>query len=155
MPHIHDKIDFTVEVLIVQGDKVLLRKHDKYKKWYSIGGHIELDEDPAQAAVREVREEVGLDIKLFGEKLKVGEEGKGYFELIPPRFLNRHHVSDTHQHVTLVYFATIEGGRLTNTAGREQSEEIRWFTREELADPHFGISDSFQQYARAALDAVT
>ncbi len=62
MPHIHEKIDFTVEVFIVYDNKVLLRKHDKYKKWLSIGGHIELDEDPNQAAIREVKEEVGLDI---------------------------------------------------------------------------------------------
>ena len=65
MPHINNKIDFTVEVFIVYNNKVLLRKHDKYKIWLGVGGHIELDEDPNQAAVREVKEEVGLDIMLF------------------------------------------------------------------------------------------
>jgi len=54
MPHIHDKIDFTVEVFIVHNNKVLLRKHDKYKIWLSVGGHIELNEDPNQAAIRDV-----------------------------------------------------------------------------------------------------
>ncbi|MFK5282779.1 NUDIX domain-containing protein, partial [Lacticaseibacillus paracasei] len=63
MAHIHEKIDFTVEVFIVHKDKVLLRMHDKFKFWLSIGGHIELDEDPIQAAYREVKEEVGLDVK--------------------------------------------------------------------------------------------
>ena len=66
MPHIHEKIDFTVEVFIVHKDKVLLRMHDKYKKWMSVGGHIELHEDPVEAAHREVKEEVGLDIELVG-----------------------------------------------------------------------------------------
>lgn len=47
MPHIHEKIDFTVEVFIVHENKVLFRMHDKFKKWMSAGGHIELDEDPA------------------------------------------------------------------------------------------------------------
>ncbi|MDP2642022.1 MAG: NUDIX domain-containing protein, partial [bacterium] len=64
MPHIHEKIDFTVEVFIVYKDKVLIRKHDKYDKWLAVGGHIELEEDPNQAAVSEEKEEVGLDIKL-------------------------------------------------------------------------------------------
>jgi len=32
MPHLHDKIDFTVETFIVYNDRVLLRMHDKYKK---------------------------------------------------------------------------------------------------------------------------
>ncbi len=88
MPHIHEKIDFTVEVFIVFENKVLLRKHDKYKKWLSVGGHIELNEDPIQAALREVKEEVGLDVEIFGKAQNLDEAN--YQELIPPRFLNRH-----------------------------------------------------------------
>lgn len=38
MPHIHEKIDFTVEVFIVYNNKVLLRKHDKYGIWLSVDG---------------------------------------------------------------------------------------------------------------------
>jgi hypothetical protein len=53
MSHLHEKIDFTVEVFVVSGDAVLLRKHDKYKIWLGVGGHIELDEEPTQAAVRD------------------------------------------------------------------------------------------------------
>jgi len=64
MPHIHKLIDFTVEVFIVHKHKVLLRRHDKYKKWLSIGGHIELHEDPVEAAIREVKEEVGLEVEV-------------------------------------------------------------------------------------------
>ena len=64
MSHIHDLINFTVEVFIVYQNKVLLRLHDKYNLWLSVGCHIELDEDPNQAAIREVKEEVGLDIVL-------------------------------------------------------------------------------------------
>ena len=64
MPHIHKLIDFTVEVFIVHKHKVLLRRHDKYKKWLSIGGHIELHEDPVEAAIREVKEEVGHEPQI-------------------------------------------------------------------------------------------
>ncbi len=78
MPHIHDTIDFTVEAFVVHNDKVLLRKHDKYKIWLSVGGHIELDEDPNQAAFREVKEEVGLDIELIGTAEDFNNESKGY-----------------------------------------------------------------------------
>jgi len=46
MAHIHEKIDFTASVFVVHKNKVLLRMHDKYKMWLSVGGHIELDEDP-------------------------------------------------------------------------------------------------------------
>src|SRR3989344_7895433 len=98
MAHIHEKIDFTAEVFIVYQDKVLLRQHDKYKKWLSVGGHIELDEDPNQAAVREVKEEVGLEVLLYEPPLYQAREKEGeYRELIPPQFMNIHKVNDTHQ----------------------------------------------------------
>ena len=41
MSHIHEKIDFTITVYIVYGNKVLLRHHDKYDFWLGVGGHIE------------------------------------------------------------------------------------------------------------------
>ena len=60
MPHIHKKIDFTVEVFVVYKDKVLLRMHDKHHIWLSVGGHIELGEDPVEAAKREVKRKLSL-----------------------------------------------------------------------------------------------
>ena len=60
MPHIHEKIDYCVEVFIVYKNKILLRMHDKLGIWLSVGGHIELDEDPVEAAIREGREGVGF-----------------------------------------------------------------------------------------------
>src|SRR5687767_9813032 len=56
MAHIHEKIDFTVAVFIVQDARVLLVHHRKLNKWLPIGGHIELEEDPEQAALREAQE---------------------------------------------------------------------------------------------------
>ena len=43
MSHIHEKIDFTAEVLVVFNGKVLLRMHNIYKMWLSVGGHVELE----------------------------------------------------------------------------------------------------------------
>ena len=68
MPHIHEKIDYAADVLIVNDDAVLLRMHDKYNMWLAPGGHVELDEDFAEAAVREAKEETGLDIRLLGQE---------------------------------------------------------------------------------------
>jgi 8-oxo-dGTP pyrophosphatase MutT (NUDIX family) len=152
MPHIHGQVDFVADVFIVHNNKVLLRKHDKYKAWLSVGGHIELNEDPNQAAVREVKEEVNLDVTLISSihEFSRPEEGK---ELIPPRFMNRHRINDTHEHVALVYFATTESTDIIQGA-REISEEIRWFSKEELSDPAFGISERQQYYARTALEEV-
>lgn len=153
MPHIHETVDLTAEVFIVFNHRVLLRKHDKYKIWLSIGGHVELDEDPNQAAVREVKEEVGLDVELVGHKLKVKEEGDNYRELIPPRFMNRHTISNTHQHVTCVYFAKSLSDEVTNDSD-EKSDELKWFSLADVNDPKFQLRDSVRQYAETALKEV-
>ena len=153
MPHIHEKIDWTVDVLVVQGDAVLLRKHDKYKMWLMVGGHVELDELPTDAAVRETREEVGLDVVLVGSVPAI-TEGTGYQELLAPAFMNIHPIHETHRHISLVYFARAET-REFSQGEHEISDEIRGFTREELDDPSWGIQPTIVHYAKAALAAVT
>ena len=70
MPHIHELIDFTVGVYIVHDSKVLLVHHKKFDKWLSVGGHIELHEDPEEALFREVKEETGLEIKLWVKSIQ-------------------------------------------------------------------------------------
>jgi len=153
MPHVHDLIDFTVEVFIVHNHRVLLRKHDKYKIWLSVGGHIELNEDPNEAALREVKEEVGLHIKLDDSRRKSRAEDKTK-ELIPPYFLNRNRVSPTHEHITLVYFATSQTDTISETIQREKSEACHWFTREELLNTK-EILPSIRFYALTALETLS
>jgi 8-oxo-dGTP pyrophosphatase MutT (NUDIX family) len=153
MPHIHDKIDFTVEVFIVNKNKVLLRKHDKYKIWLSVGGHIELDEDPNQAAIREVKEEVGLDIILYNKIIPNNINNPNFKDLIPPIFLNRHRVNSNHEHVTLVYFAKSSDDRLVLSES-EKSEDCRWFSMDDLDNPIFGVEPKVKEYAKTALDSL-
>ncbi len=152
MPHIHDKIDFTVEVFIVCKNKVLLRKHDKYGIWLSVGGHIELDEDPNEAAIREVKEEVGLDVRLADSRLFLRNTEK-YKELITPKFLNRHYINDNHEHVTMTYFAVSETDAV-KPSDKEKSEEWKWFTMEELDSGKYDLKKNVHFYAKKALEEL-
>ena len=93
MAHIHEKIDFTVAIFVVQQGRVLLIHHRKLDKWLPLGGHVELDEDPEQAALREAREESGLDVELIGERPPTTEPGTR--ALIAPRFLDIHRITET------------------------------------------------------------
>lgn len=151
MAHIHEKIDYAADTFIVNEGAVLLRLHDKYKQWFPPGGHIELDEDPVEAALREVREEVGLEVALLGEALPPGDDRER--ELLAPRFVNRHRINDTHEHVTFVYFATAPTRAVTQGES-EISDGIKWFAREELDDPAYGVWERVKKYAKAALDAA-
>jgi 8-oxo-dGTP pyrophosphatase MutT (NUDIX family) len=55
---------FTSTGYIVHRDAVLLHWHRKLKTWLPPGGHIEPDEDPVQAVVREACEETGIEVTV-------------------------------------------------------------------------------------------
>ena len=152
MPHIHEKIDYASDVFIVNGDAVLLRMHDKHKMWLAPGGHIELDEDPVEAAYREVAEEVGIPIQIYGVTHMLTDEHDR--ELIVPQFLNRHSINDTHDHISFVYFATAEK-RETNPQEGETTDGFKWFTKEALGDPQYGVNERTRIYAEKALETLT
>ncbi len=148
MSHIHEKIDFTVEVFIVYKDKVLLRMHDKVKTWLGPGGHIELNEDPVEAAHREVKEEVGLTIELVGGA-RIGE---GFGDLLSPVALNRHRMSPAHEHICHVYFGIAKTDRVEPILEEDRSDECRWCTRADL--DKMDILPNTKQYAIAALQRL-
>ena len=156
MAHIHEKIDFSVEVFIVHKNRVGRGVHDEVKFWLSIGGHIELDEGPIEAAHREVKEEVGLDIKIAGEAHGTEpetEKNRGYKYLIPPRYMGRCFVTDTHEHVTFVYFATVENDQLSDSVlEHEKGAETKWFSMEDLENTELVPNVKF--YAIEALKAL-
>jgi 8-oxo-dGTP pyrophosphatase MutT (NUDIX family) len=50
----------TASGLVIKGGKVLLIFHPYIKQWLQPGGHIDDDELPIEAAIREVHEETGI-----------------------------------------------------------------------------------------------
>ena len=147
MSHIHDLIDFTVDIFIVYKDKVLLIFHKKHKMWLAIGGHIELNEDPDQALFREVKEECGLEIEVLGTKPSI--ESKGTKFLYTPAFLDIHEVSETHKHVALRYFAKAKSDNFIHN--KEEHDDIKWFTKEDLDNQVFNVKPDIKFYAKEAL----
>lgn len=147
MAHIHEKIDFTVAIFIVQAAKVLVVHHRKLNKWLPLGGHIELDEDPEQAALREAFEESGLEVELAGERPPTTEPGTR--ALIAPRFLDIHRISPTHEHIGLIYFARPKGGTLTLAA--EEHLDIGWRSADELATLEPPMSNAVRWYCCQAI----
>jgi len=150
MPHIHEKIDFTVAIFVVQGGKVLLVHHRNLKKWLPLGGHIELDEEPETAALREGKEESGLDLELIGERPPTTHPGVR--ALIAPRFMDIHRINDTHEHIGLIYFARPKGGTLA--LAEAEHHDIRWCSPADLDRLEPVLSPSVRWYCTWALAEV-
>jgi len=151
VPHIHYAIDFTVAIFVVRDGKVLLIHHRKLDKWLPLGGHIELHEDPEQAALREAREESGLDVELLGERPPTTEPGTR--ALIAPRFLDIHRINDVHEHIGMIYWARPKSGALALAAA--EHHDIGWFTGPQLDALVTRMSDAVKWYCRKALEEIT
>lgn len=150
MAHIHEKIDFTVAIFVVQKDRILLIHHRKLDRWLPLGGHIELDEDPEIAALREAKEESGLEVELLGERPPTTEPGTR--ALIAPRFLDIHRITDTHEHIGMIYWARPRKGSLTLSAA--EHHDIRWCSAADLDTLQPPMSNAVKWYCRKALEEV-
>jgi 8-oxo-dGTP pyrophosphatase MutT (NUDIX family) len=151
VPHIHELIDFTVAIFVVHESKVLLIHHRKLNKWLPLGGHVELSEDPEQAALREAHEESGFDVELIGERPPTTEDGTR--ALIAPRFLDIHRISETHEHIGMIYWARPRQGEMTLAA--EEHHDIRWCAAAELDGLQPPMSNAVRWYCRKAIEEIS
>lgn len=120
---------FTATTIIVHGNKVLLHKHKKLKRWLPVGGHIDRDELPLDAARREVKEEAGLDVEFYGVEQEL-HEFPDVRELVRPVRLLLEDINPYHQHIDFVFYAKSKTADINEDA--EEYESLRWFSLDEL-----------------------
>lgn len=138
--------DFTATTFVVQEGRTLLLWHNKVQAWLPPGGHLLPGELPEAAACREVQEETGLEVELLGQHQTWGKVRV----LRTPVCILLEDIAPDHQHIDLIYFAQVRGGR-PRIAPRENSR-LRWYTAEELGDPE--IAPDIRILGRQAIDAV-
>jgi 8-oxo-dGTP pyrophosphatase MutT (NUDIX family) len=148
LAHLHERIDFTVSIFIAQRGRVLFIHHKQLHRWLPVGGHIELDEHPEQAAVREAKEESGYEVELMGRRPPLAAED-GFLPLMAPLYMDIHRIQEPHWHIGMVYFARVKSGEMA--LNREEHHDIRWFSPEELDDPKWGLTPPLRFYARESL----
>src|SRR5690606_29333214 len=139
--------DFTVATFVVHEGRVLLLHHAKLKMWLPPGGHIEAGELPDEAAVREVKEEAGLDVRLVGERALDVEEPR---QLIIPRGVQLERIAPGHEHIDFVYFAVLEGS--SEIRRNDESTEIGWFDERALA--RMDLTDEIRLWTAKALSEL-
>jgi ADP-ribose pyrophosphatase YjhB (NUDIX family) len=130
--------------------KTLLLMHKKLGVWLPPGGHVEENELPHEAALREVFEETGLRVTLDG-----GNEGKAMGErtlLLPPA----HHLqleeieAGRHYHIDFIYFATAPDG--AQVVDGENHGDIKWFDEHEIRA--IAEKDMFGEARLNALESI-
>lgn len=114
---------FTATGFVVDGGRTLLHWHKRLQQWMPPGGHIEPDENPVQAVLREIREETGLEAEVIPSIAALSFSYPA--QLQPPYTIlleDSPEPGDPHQHIDLIYFC-----RLRDGAANERLEgDFRW-----------------------------
>ncbi len=126
--------EFTTAVYIIENERALLIFHRKLQKWLPPGGHIDPNETPPEAAVREALEETGLHVELTRqENIWVEHWNAKSFErpyMCLLEEIPEHKGVPAHQHIDMVYIARpVKGTLLENP---EETAGLRWFSWEEI-----------------------
>ena len=150
------KKSITATVYVINNGKVLLHQHKKYKTWFPLGGHIEEDEFPHEAALREVKEESGFDVTLIETELAPEIELARVKRIPSPFCLLHEGIGGVENFFDFIYIAeTIETDPHPES---DESKEFKWFSYEELLShdikPHIrNTALAILQYLKSARES--
>ncbi|HEX6709652.1 MAG TPA: NUDIX domain-containing protein [Rubrobacter sp.] len=139
---------FTVAVFVAWEGKVLLHFHRKLGMWLPPGGHVERDELPDDAALREVLEETGVEVELVGEKR---EDIEAPVQLHRPAGVQLENIGPGHQHIDLIYFAKPRSSVEIHANYRQ--DRVGWYGPEDWDDMR--VNAEVTGWCELALSAAT
>jgi 8-oxo-dGTP pyrophosphatase MutT (NUDIX family) len=103
------------------GGRLLLVRESQTGLWQTVGGAVEPDESPFDAAVREASEEAGIVVRITGIRSVVGG----------PRFRLTYPNGDRVSYVSTVFDAYVLDGM--PHAADDETVEVGWFAPADLA----------------------
>ena len=123
---------FTATGVVFNSDnKILMVHHNKLNVWLPPGGHINENEVPDDAVIREIFEETGVNAEIVPNKHELGFID-GCKELERPFIILLEDIegNGSHNHIDMVYICR----SLTEDLKPQESEVhgIGWFTFEEI-----------------------
>ena len=135
---------FSVAVYARRGDRVLVIEHRRLATWLPIGGELESDETPLEAATRELREETGLAGRFRGVA--------GALDGVPAGLIGyeEHVAGSKGLHMNFVFVAEIAAG--AEVVPNDEFGAWRWVDRGELERLESPLN--VRQFGYLALDAV-
>ena len=152
---------FTVSGFLSHDGRTALHWHH-LGLWLPPGGHIEPNEDPIQAVLREIEEETGVEALIVPTSTPYPHDDPR--QLPPPVTIGVYEIDEPgnpHQHIDFVYFTRPRSPGTPDLAGRpDQGEGWRWVSSEELREPGAllagpaGSAPVPEDVRRLALDAI-
>ena len=107
--------------------RVLLVRQTDFGSYGTIGGAVDEDEAPEDAARREAREEIGAEVEITG---LLGAVGGPQFRVTYPN-------GDQCAYVSIIYGARLAPDAEISPDGQEV-DQVRWFDRDDLDHPTIG-----------------
>jgi 8-oxo-dGTP pyrophosphatase MutT (NUDIX family) len=121
---------FTATAFVVEGSRTLLHWHKRLQQWMPPGGHIEANEDPVQAVLREVHEETGIVAEVIAKDSALEFDYPA--QLPAPYTILIEDIpgpDEPHKHIDLIYFCRPVAGA---DHGKRDDPTLRWVSDEEL-----------------------
>lgn len=113
-------------VILDEDDRVLLVRRTDSGRWALVSGIVEPGEDPARALVREVAEEVCLDVEVLA---------LAYVDVTPPVTYPN---GDRAQYLDHTFLCRPGSGPAA--VGDEEASDLGWFALDALPEPMTGSS---------------
>ncbi|MFF5085484.1 NUDIX hydrolase [Actinoplanes sp. NPDC000266] len=120
-------------VVVDDHSGVLLVHHRKSGLWLYPGGHLEANESPAEAAVREVEQETGIQVSVVGTPRFTHPAIRSHpqpwtiieMDVIDPKV-------GPHRHIDFLYVCHRTGGRLAPQL--DEVADARWVPLDRLSE---------------------
>jgi len=148
---------FTATVYIVESGAVALHHHDRLGIRVPPGGHVDRDELPHEAGLREVYEETGLDADLIDGTPAVDAPAGQVLPRPRHQMLYDINVHDDgtagHQHIDHVYYARVESREIDPAGDDEADPEVwEWFDEHDLREGD--VDSDTVQFSLEAIEAA-
>jgi len=120
------------------GWRIGLIEHPRFRRMMIPGGHVEPEESPAEAAVREVAEETGLAVALVSPPAAPVPPGYRARRVAPPWWIAEYqvpadnHLDVAHVHVDYLYVALVDGTASGQAPG-PAAHPFGWYAATDLA----------------------
>ena len=150
---------FVATCYVVNDGATLLHEHGRLGMWLPPGGHVDRDELPHEAAVRETREETGLEPDLVADRGPYDTDEVASLPRPTAFLLEDIDVHQdgrvAHQHVDFVYVGEVDS-RTVDPAGRDEADPDawRWFTPAELTEEADRFAADVRDLGERAVELV-